>query len=228
MLIICALPVPTYELEILEREVQNRVCYNTVASQSILQTAVDGASGTLQRFPVRFIPRDDFIITHRYSILVKQLVQTVDAYSYFETLSAFSGNDDLFSQLQPGPLVANVARTDGTEENVLGYVDAVSEREQRIFFNYDDFFPGEELPPYPFICLKHSSPESHVSYCFTGPNMNNCPQSIIERVNLGLSTYTGINDDNIGTCPGPYTYVNRVCGDCTLLGENVEPDFWEE
>ena len=224
----CALPVPTYTLEIVEREVQNRVCYNTVPSQSIIQVTLSPDARNLRRYPIRFIPRDDFIITHRYSIMVKQYVQSTDAYSYFETLSAFSGNADLFSQLQPGPLVANVSRTDGTRENVLGYVDAVSRTEQRIFFDYDDFFPGEELPPYPFTCLDHSSPESHPSYCTDDPVSNTCPQSIIERVNLGLSTYTGENINNIGTCPGPYTYVNRVCGDCTLLGENVIPEFWEE
>lgn len=224
----CALPVPTYDLQIVERQQQNRVCYNTVAAQSVIQASIDPSAGSLRRFPIRFIPRDDFIITHRYSILVKQYVQSVDAYSYFETLSAFAGNDDLFSQLQPGLLTANISRVDGTRENVLGYVEAVNTTQQRIFFNYDDFFPGEALPPYPFTCLEQSSPESHRSFCATGPGGSTCPQSIIERVNLGLITYTGVNSDNIGSCPGPYTFVNRVCGDCTLLGENVEPEFWEE
>ena len=224
----CALPAPTYDLQIVERQQQNRVCYNTVAAQSIVQASIDPSAGSLRRFPIRFIPRDDFIITHRYSILVKQYVQSVDAYSYFETLSAFAGNDDLFSQLQPGVLAANVSRVDGTRETVLGYVEAVSSSEQRIFFNYNDYFPGESLPPYPITCLEQSSPESHRSYCATGMDTNTCPQSIIERVNLGTIAYTGENTENIGSCPGPYTFVNRACGDCTLLGENVEPEFWQE
>lgn len=226
----CALPEPTYTLEIVPRQEENQVCYNTVPSETVIQTSLAPGSGsTLNRFPVRFIPRDDFILTHRYSIRVQQLVQDADAYGFFEALKRFSETENLFSQVQPGPLTANMHRADGTRENVLGYVEAVSTSEQRIFFNYTDFFPGEALPPYPFVCIEHSSPESHLSYCFSGPTGgNDCPLSIIERVNLGIISYTGDNVNNIGTCPGPYAYVNRVCGDCTLLGSNTVPDFWEE
>lgn len=223
----CALPFPTYDLDIIPRPTQNRVCYNTVPSKNIIQASFD-PNADLRRFPIRFIPRDDFILTHRYSILVQQLVQSIDAFSYYQTLAAFAGNDDLFSQLQPGLLLSNVSRTDGTREEVLGYVEAVSKTEQRIFFNYDDFFPGEELPPYPFVCFEQSAPESHISYCSDDSVGNGCPLSIIESVNLGLITYTGENLENIGSCPGPYTFVSRICGDCTLLGDSVVPDFWEE
>ena len=226
----CALPEPTYDLEIVRRTVQNRVCYNTVLSNTIEQTSTAGnATPNVDRFLIRFIDRNDFIISHRYSILVKQLVQSIDGYSFYETLKKFSETENLFSQIQPGALVANVTRKDGSPENVLGLVEATSVSERRLFFNYVDFFPGEELPPYPFNCGEHSSPESHRSYCDSGPDGGNpCPQSIIERVNLGLISYTGNNDENIGTCPGPYKYVARICGDCTLLGENVMPDFWIE
>ena len=27
---------------------------------------------------------------------------------------------------------------------------------------------------------------------------------------------------------GPYNLVLRACGDCTVLGSNIIPDFWEE
>ena len=98
----------------------------------------------------------------------------------------------------------------------------------RIYLEYADFFPGEELPPYPFPCFEESATESHVSYCFTGLNANSCPPSTIERIDAGIITYTGENNDNIGECPGPYTFIARVCGDCTLLGQNEAPDFWVE
>lgn len=226
----CALPEPTYTLEIVPREVQNRVCYNTVVSNRVIQSSIPPSSGAeLTRFPLRFISKDDFIITHRYSILVKQYVQDQNAADFFRSLGNFSQSQNLFSQVQPGALRANVQRADGDSELVLGYVEAVCKSEERIFFEFDDIFPNEPLPPYPFTCIDHSSPESHRSYCASGPDGGGgCPQSIIERVNLGLSTYTGENVNNIGTCPGPYTYVNRACGDCTLLGSNVEPEFWEE
>ena len=225
----CALPAPTYTLEIKPKEVQNRVCYNTVASNSIIQpSSLNQLSSSLRRFPIRFINRDNFIISHRYSILVKQMVQTPDAFSFYERLNRFSDVETVFSQVQTGALRSNVYNTADEGEIVLGYVEAVSVSEKRLFFNYTDFYPGEPLPPYPFNCGYHSSPESHVSYCFEGMSFNNCPQSIIERVNLGTISYIGNNDANIGTCPGPYIYVARLCGDCTLLGSNTEPEFWIE
>ena len=104
----------------------------------------------------------------------------------------------------------------------------VSVSKRRLFFNYDDFFEGEELPSYPTDCGLHSSPESHVSYCASGLNMNQCPQSIIERVDLGVISYVEVNGLEIGSCPGPYVYVATPCGDCTRLGSNIEPDFWVE
>lgn len=224
----CALPVPTYDLEIVPRTVQNQVCYGTAASNTIIQGNSINNSNTVKGFPVRFIGKDDYVISHRYSILVRQHVQSPEAYGFYETLKEFSESNNVFSQVQPGPLEANIKRVDGTDEVVFGYVDIASISEQRIFLEYEDFFPGEELPPYPFPCFEESAPESHVSYCFTGLDNNQCPPSTIERIDDGIINYTGINSDNIGVCPGPYTFIARVCGDCTLLGKNVPPIFWEE
>ncbi|MGD1945187.1 MAG: DUF4249 family protein, partial [Croceivirga sp.] len=224
----CALPVPTYDLEIVPRTVQNRVCYATVSSNTIIQGTSLNGSNRVKGFPVRFISKDNYVTSHRYSILVKQHVQRSEAYGFYETLKELSQSENVFSQVQPGPLEANIKRMDGTDETVLGYVDITSVSEQRIYLEYADFFPGEELPPYPFPCFEESAPESHVSYCFTGLVANTCPPSTIERIDAGIITYTGINNNNIGVCPGPYTFIARICGDCTLLGQNEPPSFWEE
>ena len=224
----CALPVPTYDLEIVPRTVQNQICYNTVASNTIIQGTSLNSSNAVKGFPVRFIPKDNYVTANRYSILVRQHVQNAESFGFYETLKEISESDNVFSQVQPGPLEANIKRMDGADEMVLGFVDVTSVSEQRIYLEYGDFFPGEELPPYPFPCFEESAPESHLSYCFTGESMNLCPLSTIERIDTGIINYTGLNNDNIGVCPGPYTFVARVCGDCTLLGQNEPPDFWEE
>ncbi len=230
----CALPVPTYNLEIVPREMQNRVCYNTVSSTSIEQLSTAGLpESNVSRKLVRFIGSDNFIISHRYSILVQQQVQSADAYSFYETLNSFSQSDNVFSQIQPGAIYANVHRKDGSSESVLGYVEAVNVSEQRLFFNFDDFFAGEELPPYAFgfNCNLLTAPESHTSYCQSGPSGGGCPQSIIEQVNLGLISYYEDYSEGLvpnAVCPGPYIFVSNLCGDCTLLGDNVKPEFWVE
>ncbi|MDX1472266.1 MAG: DUF4249 domain-containing protein, partial [Flavobacteriaceae bacterium] len=115
------------------------------------------------------------------------------------------------------------------DEIVLGYVEAASVSQKRIFFNYEDLFSPVTERAYPFNCQDDSSPETHISYCCNNPHcVDSCPTSIIEKVHLNLITLTGENDENIGTCPGPYTYVPIPCGDCTLLGSTVVPEFWIE
>jgi len=227
----CALPEPTYNLEVVEKTEPN-ICFNTVVSDKIVQgSTLGGSSSGVSKQMVRFIGKDNFIISHRYSILVQQQVQSADAYSFYENLNAFSKSDNIFSQIQPGALYANVQRKDGTSENILGYVEAVAVSEQRLFFNYEDFFPDEELPPFPFNCALSSPPESHVSYCYSGPpGPTPCPTSIIESVDLGLISFYGYYGEYAvpdSSCAGPYIVVPRICGDC-LLGEKIEPDFWEE
>jgi hypothetical protein len=225
----CALPVPTYDLEVVPRETQNQICYSTVPSNTIIQGNSINSSNSVNAFPIRFLSKDNYVMAHRYSILVRQHVQSAESFGFYETLKELSESDNVFSQVQPGPLEANIKRVDGsTNEMVLGYIDVTSVSEQRIYLEFEDFFPGEELPPYPFPCFEESAPESHVSYCFRGLVANLCPPSTIERIDDGIINYTGLNNENIGACPGPYTFIARVCGDCTLLGQNVAPDFWIE
>ncbi|SDQ54232.1 DUF4249 domain-containing protein [Flagellimonas zhangzhouensis] len=219
---------PTYNLEIVEREVQNKICYNTVSSNSINVLSVAGnSSANINRHLVRFISRENFIIAQRYSILVKQFVESQDANSYFEILKDFSQSESLFSQVQTGPIYSNVYRKDGAEESVLGYVEAVGATEQRLFFNYEDFFPDEEKPSYAFDY--DCGFETALLYNPEPPPA--CPQGLLDRIEANIVTYYSEYEESLvpdASCPGPYVFVPKLCGDCTLLGANVVPDFWEE
>jgi hypothetical protein len=226
----CALPVPTYDLEIVPRETEQRICYGNQLSNTIIQAENTSANGTgLQRFMVRFIDKADYIISHRYSIEVSQMVTGNLAFGFYDKLKNFSESGNIFSQVQPGFIEGNIRSNNGERNNVIGFFDVVSVSKSRLFFNFTDFFDGEPLPEYPVPCIVQSSPESHVSYCFTGMQGGGCPQSIIEAVNLDLISYFGTNDElAVGVCPGPYVYVAKPCGDCTVLGSNEVPEFWIE
>ena len=229
----CALPAPTYDLEIVQKDYEDQVCYNTVSSNTIdVYSTNNTETANVKKQLVRFIGRENFIISHRYSILVKQYVESVDAFSFFQALDNFSQSESVLSQVQPGTLQANVTNVVDQEELVLGYVDAVSVSEKRLFFNYTDFFPNEDLPPYPFNCNLFTAPESHLSYCYSGPPVANpCPQSIIESVSKNIITYYGPYQEGavpFASCISDYIFTPRICGDCRLLGKNVEPEFWIE
>lgn len=225
----CALPVITYDLEIIERlNEEGKVCYQTESSTAILQeSTADFEQNQIQRFPVRFIDRSNFIISHRYSILVKQYTQTIEAFNYYEDLKNFSSSDNIFSETQPGFLEGNV-KSNTTDEKVIGFFEVASVTERRMFFNYEDLFGQEPLPEYPIPCTELGPPLDHISYCFMGMNSNQCPQSIVEAVNVGAIAYDDINEGDVGVCPGPYVVRNRACGDCTILGKSEVPSFWTD
>lgn len=223
-------PAIIYDLQIVQREQEEQTCYNTVNSRDIIQTSSAGFStSTIERFPIRFIPSSDFIVTHRYSILVKQYVQSADAFSYFQSLDDFSSSESVFNEIQPGFLAGNISVDSDADKLVLGYFEVASVSEKRVFFGYRDFYPDEPLPLYISNCVPFSAPLEHVSYCFSGFFINQCPESLIERMARNSITFIGENDGGVGlSCPGEYVVVERECGDCTALGSNVVPDFWED
>lgn len=193
------------------------ICYPTSFSNSIILTSTEDLDeDRVSNFMVRFVNRDNYIISHRYSILVRQLVLSNEAYTYFETLNELSGSESLFSQTQPGFLQGNVFSRDNGEESVLGYFDVSTVSERRVFFNYDDFYPGEPLPPYIENCRPSAPPIATPGGCVLRP--------ILES---GAGIYAGDNGDpDLGE--GPYFVVTRVCGDCSVLGTAEVPDFWIE
>jgi hypothetical protein len=208
------------------RENEEQTCYATQPSNSIILTDTnDFEEDRVNDFMVRFINRDNYIITHRYSILVHQLVQSPEAYSYFETLNDFSDSESLFSETQPGFLQGNVYSSDNPDEKVLGYFDVASVSQKRIFFNYEDFFPNEPLPPYINKCLETAPP---IYGKVSGPVPEEFLRCVLKPlVELDSIRYVDENDDSIGE-GGPYIVVPRECGDCTALGSNQIPEFWTE
>jgi len=225
----CALPVPTYNLEIIERQEEERICYATKPSDVILQTQISNQEDNdIKKLKVRFLSKDNFIISHRYSIEVTQMVTGSESYGFYNQLNNFSQTGNIFSQVQPGFLEGNLFADNGSTGTVIGFFDLVTASKKRLFFNFSDFYPNEPLPPYIINCSETTSPESHISYCSSGPSIPQpCPQSVIERVNLDVISYVRPNEET-GQCDGPHIYVANICGDCTLLGSNTIPDFWIE
>ncbi len=188
------------------RPPEKRVCYNTVASDSIIQLKVENTSlGNPSAFPVRVIHRDNPVIRTRYSILVKQYAQSLEAFTFYKTLNKFSSSEDVFSQNQPGFFSGNLFSVENSKEKVVGYFDISSVSIKRIFFNFSDFFPNEPTPPYFEDC------------------------SIFQIKDISKLTEEVINNRVVFHSLIPDELPNVVaasCGDCTQLGTTTKPDFW--
>ena len=219
--IVSPLPNPEVDTRIKTREEQ--VAYNTIASNTIIQeNTTEFGEDRVNKFPVRFIEREDFILSHRYSILVKQYIQNRAAFSYYETLELLSRTESLFSQRQAGFLEGNIRSITNSEEDVVGFFQVSTVSEKRIFFNYTDFFPGENLPKYPIDCTLVSPP----IITETGAS------PLLVAIELGILKY--VEDYDQETNPnnfseyGPFLMVRTPCGDSTFYGSSVVPEFWVE
>ena len=194
-------------------------CYNTEISNTIIQTSTTGLTeDRVSAFPVRQISVDDPILSHRYSILVRQYVQSLETYSYLDLLNQLSASGVALSQIQPGFINSNIFSTSDRNDKVLGFFDVSSVTEKRIFFDYEDFFPGEDLPPY-FVNCQPYAPEV-ITLGGTTP--------LKDQIQAGLVKYWMENLPPNVVGPGPFQVVLRACGDCTAIGQTDPPDFWIE
>ena len=219
------------DVQLVPRTREERVCYNTDFSTS--EVLVNGgmvAGNTIQGNQIRFIGRNNPIISHRYSILVRQFSVSAESFEFYETLSAFSQNESVFSQIQPGRVEGNVSNVNGDNE-VIGYFDVSSEVSQRFYFNYEDFFPGEPLPPYfgtvscdRLISPILENPERDGPY---PPPPFACPEGLISQWEKGLIEFFDVNGGP-DLCEGPYFVTFTICGDCNVVGSNIVPEFWTE
>ena len=202
-----------FQFVFVDRPEGERICYKTEISNEII--IVDTNSLTEDRiddFVVRFIRSDDISVADRYSILVRQFVQSREANAFYKQLDDFSSSDNLFSQVQPGFISSNIASENNPEEKVLGFFDVSSVSEMRIFFNRDEVI--QDLPIFMLGC----------------PRTTPAPGEF-EPIEEFLIRLTGIiNSDGTkyleGTSAFEFVLVRRACGDCTALGESEVPEFW--
>ena len=212
---------PLHEVYTLPRTKEEETCYKLMESSEILQTDTNSLiEDRVINFPVKFLPKDEFKITHRYSILVRQYVQTLEASSFFKTLNKFSGSESLFSQKQQGFIAGNIYAIDDPDEKAIGYFEVSSAKTQRLFFDFEDFFPGEEKPPHIVDCHV-IKPELDDHSLFGNPDFSPLIQLLLYQGFKFVDFNEGVDFVN-----NPYFIVRKECGDCTSLGSNIKPDYW--
>ena len=214
---------PDFEVGLVTRTQEERVCFNTDKSTAIIQEATQGLQeNRLLQFPIRRLSKDDYRIAHRYSLLVKQFTQSADAYAFYEHLNDISSVTNLFSTIQPGRLEGNVRSDSRGGRDAIGYFEVASVSSTRFFVNYDDVFNESPINTYPINCEPLGSPPlfypgSHPMGITTSP--------LIDAIQAGVIKYVADNS-NPGDGQGPYFTTTTPCGDCNAFGTNVKPDYW--
>ncbi len=221
-------PYPThYNAEIINYNPQNgtyqvlltniepeEICYSSERSTGIVQTSTNELNeNRVFRFPIRYLSTEDPKIQTRYSILVKQYVQSVEAYTFYKIVKELGSVESLLSQGQPGYVAGNIVSETNPDEKVLGFFEASAMTSKRIYFNYEDF--GIEEPPYFEDC-----DVLQLDY-----RLNNEPN---ERETI-YTYITYYNYQVLSVAQGTiYRLVKPECGLCTTFSSNIRPDFWED
>lgn len=182
-----------------------KICYNTVVNPTIMLTNTTAYNEDRLHFLIRFISDQNYIISHRYSILVRQYIQSLASYNYYATLKKISGSGSILSPLQPGFVSGNLKSLDNPNEKVVGYFDVTSVSTKRIYFNYADLFPFGPLPPYYTDCTP---------FCY-----GEYPCTHNGSVQFDIIY-------NFVTLHAGSLWVEAPCGDCTTFASNIKPSFW--
>lgn len=198
-------------IQLIPNSSSTRTCYATKKSTDILLVNTNDQSEDKVNFPIRFIEQKNYIIGHRYSILVKQYVENLAAYNFHKTMRDIASSASILSPKQPGVLSGNIKCINDPNTKVIGYFDVSSFSEQRIFFNYIDFFPGADAPYF------NTCEDIPFKFCFAGEDCN--AEGLIYNIENNFMTYFS----NSGSA---YILVDVVCGDCTSFSSNVKPSFW--
>lgn len=229
-----------YQVGLKEEEEPRQVCYKTESSIDIQQVSTaELNTNEIIRFPARFISKENYIISHRYSILVRQYSQTPKAYFYFQKLEDFSSSESVFTDIQAGFLEGNI-RPESTGEKVVGYFEVAAIDERRVYFNYSDLFPGEALPNYPVTCeLELDIPLYSPGFHITSDTPDGqercdafCESPLINAIRTGDIEYfqtkpgfEGYADEELSRI-APFLSKAIACLDCRALGTNLKPSFW--
>ncbi|MFD0796507.1 DUF4249 domain-containing protein [Maribacter chungangensis] len=233
-----------WEVTVAARDKLVNICYGTNSSKDIILASTAGLNAnSVDDFEVRFLHSDTYAISHRYSILVKQYHHDVNANSFFSLLKDFSSAESIFSNVQTGGLEGNITVQNSGKSLVFGYFELSSYSEKRLFFDYDDFFPNEPLPPYLTNCFTGAPPlypeGFHITPAPDGDGFiidgtNGSP--LIDGILTGLYAYHADNEDyedyiaregGVGGA-APFLVKPLGCVDCREFGSTVVPEFWTE
>jgi len=176
-----------------------RTCWLTtpVSQIFIFSTKLYGNS-VIRNFPINYVSTESKALSIRYSLLVKQLSISKDAFDYYNTLKQQNIEQGDFYSEQPIQIRGNIVNVANPEEAVLGYFTVASVTEKRVFVN---------RPHLPFIFFE-------------------CKRDYDLRW-IRWSQYTWplyLTENELGKALGP----RPSCFDCREEGGKLTPpDFWE-
>lgn len=191
-----------------ERIDQVHRCWKHNTSRNVLvSTSKNLNKDIISEFPVVFVSNSTDKLGIKYSILVRQYALSEASYTYWKEQENINENLGTLFDPQPYVIKGNVYNPDDENEIVLGYFDASSVQEKRIFITKGEYPSFETLNNY-----AHCN-DTIVSYF-----------QIRSLLDEGYMLAGEVAEPTSGV---RYLLSYESCIDCTIFGTNVEPYFWE-
>ncbi|WP_159019152.1 DUF4249 domain-containing protein [Algibacter sp. L3A6] len=211
----------TYDIDFVDRPENQGSCYGANTSNEIIITNINSLSESrITRFPIKFISSTSSSLRDRYSILVKQYVQSATANTFYKILKELGGSSEsVFVTNQPGFVQGNIFSQQNIENKVVGFFDVSTVTSKRIYFNYFDF--DLVLPPYYFNC-------EIIELDYQKKGRLIPPQEDERSRLLELLTENNPPFKYVSRSEDVYQIVKSECGDCSTFASNIKPEFWED
>ncbi|MEO7992349.1 MAG: DUF4249 domain-containing protein [Chryseolinea sp.] len=195
------------------RDVPVDHCWGSDSSRNILiKSTQELGESKVTSEVIHSIPGYSPNMRIKYSILVRQFALSKDAYLYWKSLRDVNQSQGTLYDTQPGTVRGNITSLTSSEI-VLGYFDAGVIAEKRAFFVPSNFTAaGYKKPQFLTSCDNFIPIEVKLS------NIG----SYLSRYgeNLEISEAVGTGDVTFYLRP-------RYCCNCTNLGINKKPSFWQ-
>ncbi|MBV9963910.1 MAG: DUF4249 domain-containing protein [Parafilimonas sp.] len=174
-------------------------CWQSDLSSDILTgSSVALSDDVINHAKIATVPQNDEKIFVRYSILVRQRGISADAYKYWGIIQKNSQDRGGLFDVQPGQLVGNVHCESDPTEPVIGFINASSETEKRMFIEHKDLTnwnigsdtcDQKTIPqdPNDFSHYYYTDPD-YTAFFFSGPDI-----VIAQKICLDCTTHGGTN-----------------------------------
>lgn len=182
-------------------------CWKYGGNSNILTTSTTKLTqDRVAEYPLVLIPSNSWIISVRYSILVKQYVLTADAYNFWLDMQRNTEQIGSIFSPQPSGNKTNLHAVADSSEQVIGFISAGTLTKQRIFI-----IPSQ---------IPNWTPGTYAN-C---EELDTRPDSA--RYFLQGGSYDPIDYYFNDFGQQRLHYSSALCVDCRLTGVNQKPPFW--
>lgn len=185
-------------------------CWKTVNSSGILLGTTTKLDQNILYSMIKFYPENAWELSFLYSIYVKQYGMSKEGYDFYQKMKKNTEALGSIFDAQPSELKGNITCISHPGELVIGFVEASSVEDKRIFISVN------ELPGW-----------NYQAYCKETKAIPNNPDSLAKAAEEDFLPSTVII---MGDYPpyrvGILSVTDKVCTDCRELGSSIKPAFW--